>query len=211
MLHQKRNQKQKENLKARLNKVSSAFSHSYEETRTVTELYDSDFEAKVRSIAYVLERYPDTVINRTVKDFCRADALVVGDPVAPPENDTARYYSASVPDGPTVTIRKENAELDEILNSVYTENSILKQIAASGDLFFMVTREDGEIVYYQDESFIGENIREAGIPPEMLSGQEAGWLVFKKQNYYVSSIKKEQLVRTALLKYSVVIAEIKLS
>lgn len=186
-------QKEKENLTARLNKISSALSRSYEETQAVTELYDSDFKAKVQSIAYVLERYPDAVIDSKIKDFCRADALVVGNPVTPPENDTARYYSATVPDGPTVTIRKENTELDEILSSVYTENSVLKQISSSGDLFFLVTDKDGTILYFPVEEWVGKTIHDVGLSPDYLTTGDAKWMVLRKQRYYVSSIENEPL------------------
>ena len=182
---------QKENLIRRLSSITTTFSKSYEETQDVTRLYDDSQMSKASSLAYRLDHEPDFVINEDTLRLYQVDGIVVG--AIPHQEIGYRYYTAVTSSGENVTIQKSSAELDVILNNIYTDNRVLQRVVSLDDMFFIVTSSSGNIVYYPEEEFIGQDITALGIKLGDLVENDAKWLRINRKYYYTSSITNRDL------------------
>ena len=181
---------QKKNLVQRLESITATFSKSYEETREVTDLYNMSLKAKVESLAYLIDHEEDVDILG-LKKIWQVDGIYI-DEIPKREKDYTYFqtYSAS---GRSVTIKQNVSVLNEILDNIYTENRILQRLVNLEDLFFIVTSRSGQIVYYPQEEYIGQNISVLGVALDDLVEKDAKWMRVAKRNYYTSTVTNEEL------------------
>lgn len=183
---------QKQNLISRLESVEKTFSKSYEETLEITELYDKSMQAKADAVAHMLDVDPNYKLNQETYDLYGVDYIFKGS--APSEGERGyRFYTATSESGITVTVKKTSDELNFILDNIYTQNKVLQRVMNLDDLFFIVTTSSGNIVYYPEKQFIGQNISVLGISLSDLVEKSAKWLRINRKAYYTSSISNKEL------------------
>ena len=176
---------QKENLLERLNSVTDTFVKSYGETSEVTQLYYEGMNAKAASLAYLYDHDENFEINEELIKLYDVDQIYL--------NGNAPYWSdyiyveAECEDGNKVILEKSKDELNRILDNIYTQNKVLNRIVNLDELFFIVTTDSGEIVYYPERDYIGKDITELGIGMDDLIRDDAKWLRINKKQYYTSS------------------------
>ncbi len=176
---------QRENLIKRLTSITNTFTKSYQETQEITQLYDQAMNSKAQSLAFRIDNDEDFEVNGDIVTLYQVDDIVVGD--IPRQVTGFRHYSAETADGRYVTIRKNSAELDGILNNIYTDNKVLQRVVTLDDMFFIVTNSSGNIVYFPEEEFIGQHISSLGISLNDLPENDARWLKINRKYYYTSS------------------------
>ena len=183
---------QKANLIRRLDKVTETFNVSYQHTKDLTRMYDGNMQAKADAVAYLVDHDPDFTVNDELMDLFVVDQIMIG--YTPEIKDVGfRYYTSTSENGTMICIKKNTADLDQVLNNIYTENRILQKVINSKDLFFVVTNNIGKIVYYPDPEFIGQSISALGIRLTDLVQKDAKWLRINKEQYYTSSVVNEHL------------------
>ena len=181
------------NLRERLDNLTETFDQAYNETRELTHIYNQSEQQKARSIAFYLDNFDASEINiNELKSLYKVEDILLGD-MKTNDDGTYLYYRTVRKDGSTVTIKTLKKDLDDILNNVYTQNKILNDFVASEDIFFIITRGDGEILYYPEQEFIGKKIDSLGITQSDLIYDDAKWLRINKDFYYTSSEVNENL------------------
>ena len=181
------------NLRERLDNLTETFDQAYNETRELTHIYNQSEQQKARSIAFYLDNFDASEINiNELKSLYKVEDILLGD-MKTNDDGTYLYYRTVRKDGSTVTIKTLKKDLDDILNNVYTQNRILNDFVASEDIFFIITRGDGEILYYPEQEFIGKKIESLGITQNDLIYDDAKWLRINKDFYYTSSEVNDNL------------------
>ena len=182
--------KQRENLSERMESIQSTFNKSYEETIEVTEIYDQSMQAKAEVLVYLLDNDKKVKIDRDLMEMFDADGIYIGEYR---REQGMRYYTAYTADGRMVTIEKDPAALNAILNNIYTENRILQRLASMEDMFLIVTNSTGSILYYPDPAFIGKNVETLGVTMNDLMNGDARWLRIQNRIYYTASVVNDNL------------------
>ncbi|MBQ3394127.1 MAG: mechanosensitive ion channel [Oscillospiraceae bacterium] len=184
------------NLRERLDILTATFTKSYTETQELTDIYDAGMQAKADSLVLYLDHTGGFAPGqlREIRQLYDVDEIIIGEGSLM-EMDEAGYlyYTRTMADGTKITLKKSDRELKALLNNIYTQNRVLNGIVELDDLFFIVTTSSGEIVYYPDPRFIGENISALGITLDDLSYDNAKWLKIDKSRYYTSSIRNGPL------------------
>ena len=187
---------QERNLRERLDTLTVTFTKSYEETQELTDLYNKAMKAKAESLAFLLDnndRYTEENVSELCDLYDVEEIYIEERSFDHYDSEGYRFYRALRSNGQFVTIRQSVDELDAILNDVYTQNKILKNMVSLDDMFFIVTTSTGEILYFPDQSYIGKDISALGIQMSDLDMNEAVWLRIAGRTYYLSSVENEPL------------------
>lgn len=98
---------------------------------------------------------------------------------------TYRYYGAYIDDETMVVVEKSRGDLDEILANVNTWESMLSDVNVGLDGYaFAISAKDYTFSYHPDESLIGQDALEAGIPVEELEKDNYTWLTVNGEKVY---------------------------
>jgi len=187
---------QSQNLRERLDTITVTFSKSYEETQELTQLYNDAMKAKAESLAFLLDnndKYNEDNVSELCDLYDVEEIYVEDRSFDHYDSEGYRFYRALRENGQYVTIRQSVEELDEILNSVYTQNKVLENMITLDDMFFIVTTSTGDILYFPDETYIGKNISSLGIEMSDLNLNEAVWLRIAGRSYFLSSAENKEL------------------
>ena len=180
-------------LNDRLVTLRQAFEKAADDTYDTNYRFDLRMYSTAQGLAYLYDHEDNfTVTNDLLYTFEAIDIIVGDEENIEKDEEYFMYYSAPTADGNTITAVVSRTELKLILDSIYTEERIINKMGNLSDLF-LITDPQGNITYYQDSQYKGQNISELGLTADDLTAGKAGWVRINGSWYYVSSTFSEEL------------------
>ena len=174
---------QLENSHNKLSLIYDMIQQSKADEVTITDVYDSQYESKADTVAFMANNiegfeYTDSYIEE-IRSLINVDLLQIKDASdnviasageAPGEETEPRTYTAEIGNGDTVSIVENSKKLQNNLDANASLRYVLDGIHVGQNGFaFALHTEKKTILYYPDESLIGDNAADHGIDISTIS------------------------------------------
>ena len=174
---------QLENSHNKLSLIYDMIQQSKADEVTITDVYDSQYESKAKTVAFMANNidgfeYTDSHIDE-IRSLINVDLLQIkdasGNVIAsagktPGEETEPRTYTAEIGNGNTVSIVENSEKLQNNLDANASLSYVLDGIHVGQNGFaFALHAEKKTILYYPDESLIGDNAADHGIDMSTIS------------------------------------------